>query len=94
MPTTLSFDQWLAVAGLAFGAVGLLATIAMTTIWAVNDARRQRTERERAAIVAHSVVERTYGLLIGMKPFIAPLGATHLAAIDDGLEAINQQRGD
>ena len=65
-----------------------------SAIWAAFDARRQRNEREKAVIVAHSVVERTYGLLIGIKPFVAPLGDMHLAAVNDGLAAINQRRAD
>jgi len=75
------------VGGLLLGFIGVAATI-----WAAFDARRQRNEREKAVIVAHSVIERTYGLLIGIKPFVAPLGENHLHAIDDGLGAINKQR--
>ncbi len=82
-------DRWLAVGGVVLGLIGVAATI-----WAAFDARRQRNEREKAVIVAHSVVERTYGLLIGIKPFVAPLGDMHLAAVNDGLAAINQRRAD
>jgi hypothetical protein len=71
-------------------ALGFLALAA--TIWAARDARRQRSEREKAVIAAHSVIERTYGLLIGIKPFVSPLGEEHKAAVNDGLQAINQQR--
>ena len=79
--------DWIGVGGLFLGFVGVAATI-----WAAIDARKQRTEREKAVIVAHSIIERTYGLLIGIKPFIVPLGIPHIAAVDDGLSAINQQR--
>jgi len=73
------------------GLVGVLATIAVG-VWAVVDGRRQRSKRERAVIAAHRMVERTYGLLIGIKPAVEPLGASHVKAINDGLEAINQTR--
>jgi hypothetical protein len=85
----MTIDTWLGIGGVVLGLIGVSATI-----WAAFDARRQRNEREKAVIVAHSVVERTYGLLIGIKPFVAPLGERHLAAVDDGLMAINQQRAD
>jgi hypothetical protein len=77
----MTIDTWL---GVGIGAAA--------TIWAAFDARRQRNEREKAVIAAHSVVERTYGLLIGIKPLVALLGDRPLAAVDDGLGAINQQR--
>jgi len=83
----MTSDAWFGVTGLGLGIAGLAATI-----WAALDARRQRTNREKAVIVAFSVIERTYGLLIGMKPSIAGLGKMHLDAMNDGLEAINQQR--
>jgi uncharacterized YccA/Bax inhibitor family protein len=83
----MTVDTWLGVAGCLLGALGLLATIL-----AAIDARRQRSARETAVIAAHAVIERTYGLLIGIKPFVVPLGPNHVAAIDDGLAAINQQR--
>ena len=73
--------------GLALGFLGLFATVG-----AGFDAHRQRSKREKAVIAAHSVIERTYGLLIGIKPFVEPLGEAHKAAINDGLQAINQQR--
>ncbi|MGF6534302.1 hypothetical protein P3T20_005106 [Paraburkholderia sp. GAS206C] len=84
-----SFDRWLGIAGLVLGALGLAATL-----WAACDGRRQRRKREKAVIVAHEVVERTYGLLIGLKPPVATLGQMYLQAIDDGLDAINARRGD
>ena len=83
----MTTDTWLAVGGLLLGIIGVGATIR-----AAFDARKQRTEREKAVIVAHSVIERTYGLLIGIKPFIIPLGKPHEEAINDGLAAINEQR--
>lgn len=85
----MTIDTWVGVAGCALAFLGLAATI-----WAVCDARRQRSKRERAVIAAYCVIERTYGLLVGIKPFVAPLGSNHEAAINDGLEAINQQRKD
>lgn len=85
----MPIDTWLGVGGVMLGIVGVTATIL-----AAFDARRQRTEREKAVIVAHSVVERTYGLLIGIKPSVAGLGAQYSIAVDDGLAAINQQRSE
>jgi hypothetical protein len=83
----MMIDTWLGVAGGMLGLLGLAATIG-----AAIDARRQRSKREQAVIAAHAAIERTYGLLIGIKPSVIPLGKHHEAAIDDGLEAINQQR--
>jgi hypothetical protein len=83
----MTADTWLGIAGVLLGCLGVTATV-----WAAIDARRQRVEREKAVIAAHSVIERTYGLLIGMKPFIEPLGDSHLKAVHDGLSAINQAR--
>jgi len=84
----MTIDTWLGIIGLLLGIVGVGATI-----WAAFDARRQRNKREKAVIVAHSVIERTYGLLIGIKPFVMPLGKPHEDAINNGLAAIDQQRG-
>jgi len=83
----VTIDRFLGLAGLMLGAIGLWATI-----WAAMDARRQRSAREKAVIAAHAVVERTYGLLIGLKPGVAPPGTPAERAINDGLEAINQRR--
>jgi hypothetical protein len=80
-------DTWLGVAGCALGFLGLAATI-----WAACDARRQRSKREKAVIAAHSVIERTYGMLILIKPIVEPLGPAYTDAVNDGLAAINQQR--
>jgi hypothetical protein len=80
-------DEWIGIGGLVLALFGLLATIV-----SAFDLRRQRSKREKAVIAAFSVIERTYGLLIGIKPFVAPLGKMHLDAVNDGLEAINQQR--
>jgi hypothetical protein len=85
VPVTV--DTWLGVAGCALGFLGLAATI-----WAALDTRHQRSKREKAVIAAHAVIERTYGLLIGIKPFVSPLGQAYEAAVNDGLQAINQQR--
>jgi len=73
--------------GLLLGVVGVVATV-----WAAFDARRQRTKRDKAVIAAHAVIERSYGLLVGIKPFVSPLGQPHADAINDGLAAINSQR--
>jgi len=73
--------------GDVLGLVGIAATI-----WAAYDARRQRSIREKAVIAANAVIDRTYGLLIGLKPTIASLAPAHVAAVDDGLAAINAQR--
>jgi hypothetical protein len=59
---------------------------------------RQRNKREQAVIAAHRVIERVYGSLICLKPAIValqPNPATSKAlldAINDSLEAVNQQR--
>ena len=79
------------VVGIFVGLFGVVATVAVG-LWAVIDGRRQRSKREKAVIVANATIERTYGLLIGIKPFVAPLGEAHLAATNDGLAAINQRR--
>jgi hypothetical protein len=82
-----SADRWMGIAGLILGFIGVAATI-----WAAYDGRRQRGKRETAVIAANAVVERTYGLLIGMKPAIATLGQSYEAAVNDGLDAINERR--
>jgi hypothetical protein len=61
------------------------------SVFAVIDARRQRTKREKAVIAAHAAIARSYGLLIGIKPLITSLSGAE-AAINDGLSAINQER--
>jgi hypothetical protein len=80
--------------GLALGFLGLAGTVIGlgVAVCAWRDARRQRSKREKAVIAAHSVVERTYGLLIGIKPFVEPLGDGHKAAVNNGLQAIDQRR--
>jgi hypothetical protein len=87
-------DTWLGIAGCALGFLGLAASVLglVATVRAAREARHQRSKREKAVIAAHSVIERTYGLLIGIKPFVEALGALHKAAVEDGLQAINQQR--
>lgn len=98
MATEMTPDTWLGIYGLAVGVVGVAATVAfgvlgvIVAVWAVCDARRQRSKREKAVIAAHAVIERTYGLLIAIKPSVVSLGPGHVAAVDDGLQAINQQR--
>jgi hypothetical protein len=83
----MTADTWLGTAGCALGFLGLA-----TTIWATLDARRQRSKREKAVITAHAVIERTYGLLIGIKPSVAALGEDHEKAVNNGLSAIDKQR--
>ena len=63
------------------------------SVFAIIDNRRQRTKRERAVLAARAIIERTYGLLIGIKPaaISSPVPGVE-AAINDGLFAINQQR--
>ncbi|BCN13357.1 hypothetical protein RPSD_52420 (plasmid) [Ralstonia solanacearum] len=80
-------DTILGIAGCVLGAIGIGATF-----WAAFDARRQRSVREKAVLAAHSVIERSYGLLIGIKPSVAQLGPMAEKAVDDGLTAINAQR--
>ncbi|MFL9876731.1 hypothetical protein [Paraburkholderia megapolitana] len=69
------------------GLVGIAATVG-----AAFDARHQRSRREKAVIAANGAIERTYGLLVGIKPSVASLGIMTVKAIDDGLSAINEQR--
>lgn len=88
-----SVDRWLGIAGLVVGVILGVVGIA-ATVWAAFDARKQRSEREKAVIVAHGIVERTYGLLIGLKPPVAALGPMYEAAMNDGLAAINERRKD
>ncbi|MHA6913917.1 hypothetical protein ACQUJO_12345 [Ralstonia pseudosolanacearum] len=83
----MTLDTILGIAGCALGAIGIAATV-----WAARDARRQRSDREKAVLAARGVIERSYGLLIGIKPSVSPLGAMTVHAIDDGLAAINAQR--
>ncbi len=75
----------LGLSGLCLSALGI-----GVSVFAIRDNRRLRNERERAVIAAHATIERVYGLLIGIKPAVA--GGNVTAAIDDGLDAINQQR--
>lgn len=70
-----------------FGLVDIVATVG-----AAIDARRQRSKREKAVMAANTAIERTYGLLIGIKPGVASLGSMTVKVVDDGLEAINAQR--
>ncbi|WP_210771969.1 hypothetical protein [Burkholderia aenigmatica] len=83
----MTTDTLLGITGCVLGAFGIAATF-----WAAYDARKQRSAREKAVIAATSVIERTYGLLIGIKPSVVPLGQPAVKAIDDGLDAINAQR--
>jgi hypothetical protein len=53
--------------------------------YGIQDARKQRGEREKAVLAASGVIKRTEGLLIGLKPGVP---VTAHAAINDGLAAI------
>jgi hypothetical protein len=85
------------------GLIGLFLTVLglAVSVFAVIDIRRQRSRREKAVIAARSIIERAYASLIHLKPAIVTLGATQpdsgphkaiVTAINDTLEAINQQR--
>ncbi|TGP39464.1 hypothetical protein EN871_32575 [bacterium M00.F.Ca.ET.228.01.1.1] len=84
----MTFDQKLAIWGIAismlFGIAGVVGTI-----YAVRDARKERSKRERAVIAARALIERNYGMWIVMKPAAA---GEFEAAINDGLAAINAAR--
>lgn len=83
----MTLDTWVGIIGLVLALIGILATI-----WAAFDARRQRSSREKAVIAATSVIERTYGLLIGIKPAIPTERDGVVKAIENGMSAIDQQR--
>jgi hypothetical protein len=82
--------------GLAVGFLGLVLTAISlgVAIWAACDARRQRSKREKAVIAAKVVIERTYGFLIAVKPFLIPLSKDHEAAVNNALSAIDQRRAE
>jgi hypothetical protein len=61
------------------------------SFFAIIDNRHQRSAREKAVIAAHAVIERTYGLLIGLKPSVETLPNVQ-TAINDGLSAVNKER--
>jgi hypothetical protein len=85
----MMLDTWLTAAGDVFGVIAIVAAV-----WAVFDARRERSKREKAMLAARSVIERSYGLLIGIKPSVMPLGEEHEVAINNGLQAIDQARAE
>jgi hypothetical protein len=68
-----------------------LAGLGVST-FAIIDNRRQRNQREKAVIAARTTIERIYGLLIGIKPAVDAEKVTLVAAINDGLSAINKER--
>jgi hypothetical protein len=82
----MTTDTFLAIAGVILGICGL-----GVSVFAIIDNRQQRGAREKAVIAAHEVIQRGYGLLIGIKPLVASLPGAK-AAIDDGLSAINEAR--
>ena len=63
----MAVDTWLTAAGDVFGLIAIVVAV-----WAVFDARRERSKREKAVLAARSVIERTYGLLIGISPPSCP----------------------
>jgi len=82
--TIMILDTLLGLAGLGVGLAGL-----GVSFYAIRDNRRQRTQREKAVIAAHSAIERAYGTLVGIKPAV---NENVHKAINDGLDAINQER--
>ena len=77
------------VMGLGGLIVGLVSL--GVTVYFGYDARQQRTKREKAVITAHVITERTYGLLIGIKPAVKSIEGAE-DAINDGLAAIKALR--
>jgi hypothetical protein len=67
-------------------------------VFSIVDNRRQRNQREKAVIAAREVIQRVYGALIGLKPAIVAVQSDPdtskaiLLAMNDTLEAMNQQR--
>jgi hypothetical protein len=79
---------WGLVATVIFGVCSLVVAVL-----AFCDNRRQRTKRGQAVLAARAVIERTYGLLIGIKlaAIASPVAGVE-AATNNGLSAINEQR--
>ncbi|MGB7912526.1 MAG: hypothetical protein WCF59_09900 [Desulfobaccales bacterium] len=71
----------------ALGIIGLCVSV-----FAILDNRRQRSEREKAVIAANAVIERVYGVLVGIKPGIIQTMPNFESAINDGLATVNEQR--
>ena len=92
--TAWSADRRLGVLGLGFGVFGVVVDIVgvLVSVYAIKDLRRVRSQREKAVIAAHSVIERAYGTLTGLKPDVCTLGPNHEKAINDGLAAFNVRR--
>jgi hypothetical protein len=84
----MTFDQKLAIWGIVVSALFGIGGV-VGTIYAVRDARKERSKRERAAIAASALIERNYGMWIVMKPAAA---GEFKDAINDGLAAINAAR--
>ena len=85
--------MWLmsqAILGIVSALLGL-AGIGVS-VFAIIDNRRQRSQREKAVIAAQAVIDRVYGLLVGIKSGVEQTSPHIIAAINDGLSAINQKR--
>ncbi len=82
----MTTDTFIGIAGVILAIAGL-----GVSVFAIIDNRRLRGEREKAVIAAHGVIQRSYGLLIGIKPVVKSIPGAE-AAINDGLSAINQAR--
>lgn len=65
-------------------------------VWAILDNRRLRTEREKAVILAHSMIDQAYAALIMIKPFFKELGGhgEYIKAVNNRLAAIDERRSD
>ena len=72
------------------GIVSLILGLGIS-VFAIIDNRRLRGEREKAVIAVRGVIDRSYGVLIGLKPLVKSLPGAE-AAINDVLSAINQER--
>jgi hypothetical protein len=82
----MTTDTYIGIAGVILAICGL-----GVSVFAIIDNRRLRGEREKAVIAAHGVIQRSYGLLIGIKPLVLSLPGAE-AAINNGLSAISEAR--
>ncbi|HEY4372534.1 MAG TPA: hypothetical protein VGN52_11475 [Burkholderiales bacterium] len=70
------------------GAAGIFATVGLT-VWAVLDARRERSKREKAVIAANGIIERLAGTLVALKLAVKKVPGADVP-INDALQAIAQ----